>query len=173
MQCPRLRPAVTVTKENNLELQRCEEPPVLAGLVSLLESLLDGLLGVLPLRDLLECVLGEGTLQVLELDGVAGGHDVGVCGYQRVSLVPFCALLLFRIVWCGSRTVDLLDERLDLALLGLLVLRHAAGDLLGVALDTGDEGVGEGVRLGAVVEGRDDQALLAGIATAADDLIGL
>jgi len=147
MQCPRLRPAVTVTKENNLELQRCEEPPVLAGLVSLLESLLDGLLGVLPLRDLLECVLGEGTLQVLELDGVAGGHDVGV--------------------------VDLLDERLDLALLGLLVLRHAAGDLLGVALDTGDEGVGEGVRLGAVVEGGDDHALLAGIATAGDDLIGL
>ena len=91
MQCPRLRPAVTVTKENNLELQRCEEPPVLAGLVSLLESLLDGLLGVLPLRDLLECVLGEGTLQVLELDGVAGGHDVGVCGYQRVSSV--CSVL--------------------------------------------------------------------------------
>lgn len=117
------------------------------------------------MRDLLECVLGEGALQVLKLDGVAGGHDVGVCVYQRGPCVrpPFSA----------SRTVDLLDERLDLALLGLLVLRHAAGDLLGVALDTGDEGVGEGVRLGAVVEGRDDHALLAGIATAGDDLIEL
>tara|TARA_R110002003_G_scaffold104_23_gene8362 strand:- start:8751 stop:8933 length:183 start_codon:yes stop_codon:yes gene_type:complete len=50
------------------------------------------------------------------------------------------------------RTVDLLDKRLDLALLGLLGLRHAAGDLGWVALDAGDEGVGEGVRLGAVVE---------------------
>jgi hypothetical protein len=50
------------------------------------------------------------------------------------------------------RTVDLLDERLDLALLVLLVFRHAAGDLGGVALDAGDEGVREGVRLGAVVE---------------------
>ena len=117
------------------------------------------------MRDLLECVLGEGTLQVLELDGVAGRHDVGVCVYQRGPCVSSFLL--------SSRTVDLLNERLDLALLGLLVLRHAAGDLLGVALDTGDEGVGEGVRLGAVVEGRDDHALLAGIATAGDDLIGL
>lgn len=118
------------------------------------------------MRDLLECVLGKGALEVLELDGVAGGHDVGVCGYQRGSS---CVLALA----LGSRTVDLLNKRLDLALLGLLVLRHAAGDLLGVALDTGDEGVGEGVRLGAVVEGRDDHALLAGIATAGDDLGGL
>ena len=83
------------------------------------------------------------------------------------------AVLVYPPSSCLSRTVDLLDERLDLALLGLLVLRHAAGDLLGVALDTGDEGVGEGVRLGAVVEGRDDHALLAGIATAGDDLIEL
>jgi hypothetical protein len=116
------------------------------------------------LRDLLECVLGKGALEVLELDGVAGRHDVGVCVYQRGPLVrpPSC-----------PHTVDLLNERLDLALLGLLVLRHAAGDLLGVALDTGDEGVGEGVRLGAVVEGRDDHALLSGIAAPGDDLGGL
>lgn len=67
-------------------------------------------------------------------------------------------------------TVDLLNERLDLALLGLLVLRHAAGDLGRVGLDAGDERVGEGVRLCAVVEGRDDHALLAGIAAPGDDL---
>ena len=73
----------------------------------------------------------------------------------------------------SSRTVDLLDKRLDLALLGLLVLRHAASNLLGVALDTGNEGVREGVRLSAVIERRDDHALLAGIATTGDDLIGL
>ena len=69
-------------------------------------------------------------------------------------------------------TVDLLNKRLDLALLGLLVLRHAASDPLGVGLDTGNESVGEGVRLGAVVEGRDDHALLSGIATPGDNLEG-
>jgi hypothetical protein len=66
-------------------------------------------------------------------------------------------------------TVDLLDKRLDLGPLGLLALRHAAGDLRRVALNAGDEGVGEGVRLGAVVERRDDDALLAGIAATGDD----
>lgn len=53
----------------------------------------------------------------------------------------------------SSHTVDLLNERLDLGLLGLLRLRHAAGDLRWVALNTGDESVREGVRLGSVVEG--------------------
>lgn len=65
------------------------------------------------MRDLLECVGGNDALEVLELDGVPGGHDVGVCVYQRGPRVlpPSC-----------PHTVDLLDERLDLALLGLLVL---------------------------------------------------
>ena len=35
--------------------------------------------------------------------------------------------------------------------------------------DAGDEGVGEGMRLGAVVEGRNDHTLLSGIATPGDD----
>lgn len=73
------------------------------------------------------------------------------------------------ILMSAPHTVDLLNERLDLALLGLLVLRHAAGDLGWVALDAGDEGVGKWVRLGAVVEGRNDHALLAGIATPGDN----
>ena len=85
---------------------------------------------------------------------------MGVCKGQYLPPIPSSL----------PRTVDLLDERLDLALLGLLVLRHAAGDLLGVGLDTGDERVGEGVRLGAVVERRDDHALLSGIATPGDNL---
>ena len=38
-----------------------------------------------------------------------------------------------------------------------------------VALNAGDEGVGEGVRLGAVVERLDDNALLAGVAAPGDD----
>jgi hypothetical protein len=85
---------------------------------------------------------------------------VGVCEHQHGSSgTEFTA----------PRTVDLLDKRLDLALLGLLVLRHAAGDLGWVALDAGDEGVGEGMRLGAVVEGRNDHTLLSGIATPGDD----
>lgn len=69
-----------------------------------------------------------------------------------------------------GRTVDLLDEWLDFALLGLLRFRHATGDLGWVALDAGDEGVREGVRLGAVVEGRNDHAFLAGVAAPGDDL---
>lgn len=86
---------------------------------------------------------------------------------------PFArAFATFRDLGSDGRTVDLLDEGLDLALLGLLVFRHAAGDLGGVALDAGDESVGEGVRLGAVVKWRDDHALLARIAAPGDDLEG-
>lgn len=68
--------------------------------------------------------------------------------------------------------VDDLDERLDFTALVLAGLGHAAGDLLGVALDSGDEGVGEGVGLGAVVLGLDNHDLLSGIATARDDGLG-
>jgi hypothetical protein len=38
-----------------------------------------------------------------------------------------------------------------------------------VALDAGDEGMREGVLLGAVVLGLDDDDLLAGVAAAGDD----
>ena len=68
------------------------------------------------------------------------------------------------------RTVDLLHERLDLGPPLLLGLAHAAGDLEGIALDSGDESMGEGVRLGAVVKRLDDHALLAGMAAPGDDL---
>lgn len=110
-----------------------EEPAVLAAGVALLQSLLDRLLGVLALGDLLEGVGGDGALEALELQGVAGGHQVVV--------------------------VDDLDEGLDLGALLLAGLGHAAGDLGGVALDAGDDGVAEGVGLVAVVDGLDDDDL--------------
>lgn len=58
--------------------------------------------------------------------------------------------------------VDDLDERLDLAAAVDKLLTHAAGDLGGVALDTGDNGVGEGVGLGASVLRLDDDDLNGG-----------
>lgn len=55
--------------------------------------------------------------------------------------------------------VDNLDERLDLAALGLAILRHAAGDLRWVTLNTGDEGVRVWVGLVASVLGLNDHNL--------------
>lgn len=52
--------------------------------------------------------------------------------------------------------VDDLDERLDLGALLHLGLRHTAGNLLGVALNAGNESVGEAVGLGATVDRCDD-----------------
>lgn len=65
--------------------------------------------------------------------------------------------------------VDNLDERLDAAALLDHLLAHAAGDLEGVALDTGDDGVGEGVRLGASVVRLDNDDLLTGVTATGDD----
>lgn len=123
--------------------QRGEEPPVLAALVPLVEGLLDSLLCVLPLADLLESVRGHGVLEALELESVTSGHKVVV--------------------------VDDLDEGLDLRALGLAGLGHALGDVGRVALDAGDNGVGEGVSLGAVVDGHEEDDLLAGVASTGDD----
>jgi len=65
--------------ENHHEhTQRSEEPPVLATLVSLVQCLLDRLLGLLPLRDLLECVVRHNVLKSLELQSVTCGHQVVV-----------------------------------------------------------------------------------------------
>lgn len=113
--------------------QRSEEPAVLAGGVAVLQGLLDGLLGVLALGNLLEGVVGDNALEALELESVTGGHQVVV--------------------------VDDLDEGLDAAAAVDELLTHAAGDLQGVALDTGDDGVGEGVRLGAGVVGLNNNDL--------------
>lgn len=119
----------------HLESERGEEPLVLARGVLLLEDGLDLLLGVLALRRLLEGVLGDGTLETLELESVSGGHEV-VVG-------------------------DDLDERLDLGSLGDLLGAHALGHLLGVSLNAGGNDEGERVLLGAVIELLDDDNLWA------------
>lgn len=137
------RPALRFVLSRIVLTQRSEEPPVLPAHIPLLQRLLDSLLGLLPLADLLEGVVGDDTLQTLQLERVACGHQVVV--------------------------VDDLDERLDLAALVLAGLGHTAGDLRRVALDAGDEGVGERVRLGAVVLGLDDDDLLACVAASGDD----
>jgi hypothetical protein len=116
-----------------LKFQRGEEPSVLSASVALLQDLLDVLLGILTLADLLEGLAADGALETLQLQGVTGGHQVVV--------------------------VDDLDEGLDLGALLLSRLGHAAGDLGRVALDAGNDGVAEGVRLVAVVDGLDDDDL--------------
>ena len=83
--------------------------------------------------NLLEGVVGDSTLKTLELKSVTSGHQVVV--------------------------VDDLDERLDLVSLLLAGLGHAAGDLGGVSLNAGNQGVAERVRLVAVVNGLDDDNL--------------
>lgn len=98
-----------------------EEPAVLAGGVTLLKGLLDGLLGVLTLGNLLEGLGRDNTLKTLKLESVACWHQVVV--------------------------VDHLDEWLDLGALGLAGLGHAAGDLGWVTLNTSDHGVWVWVRL--------------------------
>lgn len=113
--------------------QRGKEPPVLPACVPLLEHLLDGLLGLLALGGLLEGVVGDGTLETFKLEGVTGGHKVVV--------------------------VDEFDEGLDLGALFLAGFGHAASNLGGVALDARDEGVAEGMRLVAAVDGLDNYDL--------------
>lgn len=102
-------------------------------MVPVFQSLLDSLLSLLTLGDLLESVGIESALQALQFEGVAGRHQVVV--------------------------VDDLDEGLDAAAAIDQLLAHAAGHFQGVALDPGNDGVGEGVGLGAVVVWLDNDDL--------------
>ncbi len=61
------------------------------------------------------------------------------------------------------------NVRLDLGALLYAGLGHAAGDLAGVSLDAGDDGMAEGVRLAAGLDGLDDDDLLAGVAATGDE----
>lgn len=126
-----------------LEPELGEEPPVGSSGVSLLEVLLDGLLGVLPLSGLLESLGRDGSLQALELESVSGGEQVGV--------------------------VDSLDERLDLRSPGNSLSTHRLGDLQGVLLDSGNNGVRVRPVLGTLVDLLDDDDLLSSLSSRKDD----
>lgn len=86
-----------------LEVQLREKPLVLTGLVSLLKSLLDDLLGLLTLSWLLESLGGDNGLERLDIQSVSGWEQVVV--------------------------VDGLDEWLDLGSLGNLLGTKLLGDL--------------------------------------------
>src|SRR3569833_226524 len=58
--------------------QRRKEPPVLPTRVPLLERLLHRLLGLLPLADLHERVVGDDALQAFQFERVPGWHQVVV-----------------------------------------------------------------------------------------------
>ena len=58
--------------------ERLEEPLVLPARVPVLQQLLDLLLRVLPLRNLLESLRADNTLETLELKCVTRREEVGV-----------------------------------------------------------------------------------------------
>lgn len=130
-------------------MQLLEEPLVFTGLVLLLQSLLDGLFSLLSLRGLIEALGGDGGLEGLNVQRVSCGHQVVV--------------------------VDQLDKGLDLCSLCDLLGRHALGHLQGFALNTNNHGVGEGVLLGTIIMGLDNDDLLTCETTADDnsDFTGL
>lgn len=64
--------------------------------------------------------------------------------------------------------VDNLNEGLNLGSLGNLLSVVSLGDLKRVSLNTSNQGVSEGVRLGAIIVGLDDDNLLTS-ETAADN----
>jgi hypothetical protein len=145
-----------------LETKRREEPLVLsrlhqvsqppkkqtkkrgADLKLLLKALLDSLLGLLPLRNLLQILTPNLRLQLLNpLEGISRRHEVIV--------------------------IDGLEEGFHFTPLGDALLAHSRGDFAGVALDAGDEGVAVRVALCAVIEGLEDDGFAAGVASARDE----
>ena len=65
--------------------------------------------------------------------------------------------------------VDGLDEGLDLGALGNLPPGHGTGDLKGLPVDSGDDGVGVRAAAGALVEVPHNDSLVAGHPSAEDD----
>lgn len=92
-----------IMQKLKLEVQLREKPLVLTGLVSLLKSLLDDLLGLLTLSWLLESLGGDNGLERLDIQSVSGWEQVVV--------------------------VDGLNEWLDLGSLGNLLGTKLLGDL--------------------------------------------
>lgn len=120
-----------------LESELGKEPLVLTGLVLLLQSLLDNLLGFFFLGWLSQCIWGNGVLEVLNVQRVSCWHQVVV--------------------------VDQLDEWLNLGSLGNLLLIVSLGDSQWTAFDTNNNGVWEGVLLGAFIVWSHNDHLLTGV----------
>lgn len=126
-----------------LEVELGKEPLVLTSLVLFLQGLLDNLLGLLSLRWLRQSIGGDGVLERLDVQGVSGGHQVVV--------------------------VDQLNEWLHLGSLGDLLGIVGLVDSQWASLDTDNNGVWEGVRLGTVVVGSNHNDLLTSETTTGDD----
>ena len=62
-----------------------------------------------------------------------------------------------------------LDKRLYFTSLCNAFLAHSSGDFAGVALNSSDESVAEGMDFGAVVEGFEDHGFAAGVAASSDE----
>ena len=69
----------------------------------------------------------------------------------------------------GAKLVTDLDEGLDLAALGQLLRTHTLRYLEGVTLDAGNDSMGVGALLGALVELLDDDDLVSCLAALEDD----
>lgn len=126
-----------------LEVEFGEEPLVLTGLVLFFQSLLDNLLGFLLLGWLNQGIWSNSILERLNVQGVSGWHQVVV--------------------------VNQLDERLDSDSLGDLLGAVGLDDLQWASLDTNNNGVWEGVSLGAIVVWLDNNDLLTSETTTGND----
>jgi hypothetical protein len=125
------------------EAELGEEPPVLAGLEPLLEARLGGLARGHLLVPGGQRVGAGGDVLEVDVEGVAGGHEVG--------------------------EVYELHEALDARLLGRLLGRVLADHLLGVLGQAGDEAVAVGAVAGALLEHAHDHSLPAGEAALQQD----
>lgn len=115
---------INLLSKIDLETELLEEPLVLSSLVLLLQNLLDGLASLTLLGRVLQQVHSDGLLQV-SIKAVTGGHQVGI--------------------------VDELDEGLDTATTGDLLVAHGFGDLEGVTFQAADQGRAELLATGFVI----------------------
>merc|ERR1719347_1883637 len=123
-------------KECHLEAELAEKPLVLAELVTLLQLVLDLLPSLLSEGGIAEAILVDERLVHDHVDRIPRRHHVV--------------------------EVDHLDERLDLAALGHLLLAHLLRHLQGVPVDAGDEGVSVGLVRATFIVVLDNDGFAAG-----------